>query len=191
MYLYIYNNIYIYIYEYVCSIHLPFACIACYGPGMREDPRWILGGANDVCHIFVPSASAPAFLKTTPKKRKIKTIEHLACGRSVSPYYSNEDCCHCEMVFSSAVWQCAVQHLDVLTMRFVTVAVAQDRERLARLRQEKRDYAREFSQNSTWVRQQTEMGVWTSGYMMFYTSCISHICIYIYTHIFRLYIDYI
>lgn len=34
----------------------------------------------------------------------------------------------------------------------------EDRERLARLRQEKRDYAREFSQNSTWVRQQTEMG---------------------------------
>eukprot|EP00435_Cladocopium_sp_Y103_P062254 s469_g23.t2 len=34
----------------------------------------------------------------------------------------------------------------------------EDRERLARLRQEKREYAREFSQNSTWIRQQTEMG---------------------------------
>eukprot|EP00434_Breviolum_minutum_P032455 symbB.v1.2.028700.t1/scaffold3068.1/size68108/6 len=34
----------------------------------------------------------------------------------------------------------------------------EDRERLARLRQEKREYAREFSQNSTWVREQTKMG---------------------------------
>mmetsp|Transcript_32477 Transcript_32477/g.39952 ORF Transcript_32477/g.39952 Transcript_32477/m.39952 type:complete len:275 (+) Transcript_32477:78-902(+) len=34
----------------------------------------------------------------------------------------------------------------------------EDRERLARLRQEKREYAREFSQNASWVRQQTENG---------------------------------
>ena len=93
----------------------------------------------------------------------------------------------CGVTVCSATSWC-VDH----AMRFVTVAVAQDRERLARLRQEKRDYAREFSQNSTWVRQQTEMGVWTSGYMMFYTSCISHICIYIYIYTYtHTYLGYI
>ncbi|CAK9050632.1 Hypothetical protein SCF082_LOCUS27899 [Durusdinium trenchii] len=34
----------------------------------------------------------------------------------------------------------------------------EDRERLARLRQEKREHAREFSQNSTWVTEQMKLG---------------------------------
>lgn len=142
-------NLCIHRHTYTVSISLSLALLVVPQKGTREDPRWMLGGENAVffsdlwtkrrndlltftewslSQLFVPW-SAPALNPEMEQKEATPYYTSCtSCGRSVSPYYSNED-----------------------------------RERLARLRQEKRDYAREFSQNSTWVRQQTEMGVWSSG----------------------------